>query len=152
MTIPGPSRIEQAIAHIVATLQPTYAVGGRIWRDRAEALVQAELPALVVYPENSPRMPDTTCRDLWNVLVIVDILVSGGPVSQVADPIWCDVYARLMADQSVGGHASGIEPFPRGEGNVPALQWIRESAENQPGVLSTAWLVRVRTMGADVTQ
>lgn len=152
MTVPGPSRHEQAIAQIVTTLQATYGVGGRVWRDRAEALARSELPALVIYPENAPRLPETTCRDSWAMLVMVDILVDGGAVSQVADPIWCDVHALLMADPSLAGHSSGIEPFPRNEGNVPALQWIREAGDNQPGVLSTAWLVRIRTMGGDVTQ
>ena len=146
MPQPGPSRIELAIRQIKTILTPTDGINGRIWRDREEAFnVERELPALVIYPERSLRIPATTCRDLWDLVVMVDICVAGGPVSELADPIWCDVHARLMVDPM------GLEPAPPGEGRPPALQWIRVDGEGRPGILSTAWLVQVRTMGGDVT-
>ena len=146
------SKHERIISQIMTTLAGADGVTGRVWRDRSEAFARAELPALCVYWEEAQLDPDTTCRGTWLIRVMVDILVDGGPVGQVADPIWCSVHSLLMADQTVGGHASGIEPFPRSMGNTPAAKCESVPGENQPGVLSTAWLVRARTMIGDITQ
>lgn len=152
MTTPNPSKQELAIQRIMLTVAGAYGVTGRVYRERTEALARGEVPAIVVYPMLAIRDPDTTCRDSWIVRVHCDIMVGGGPTSGQADPIWSSMHALLMADQSVGGTANGIEPWPRSEGGQPALQWERVEGENQPGVLSTAWLLRVRTMQGDVTQ
>lgn len=146
------SKHERIISHIMTTLAGADGVTGRVWRDRSEAFARGELPALCVYWEDAPTEQDTTCRNTWFIKVIVDILVDGGPVGQVADPIWCSVHSLLMADQTVGGYANGIEPYPRTMGNTPAVQTERVAGENQPGILSTAWLVRARTMSTDITQ
>lgn len=145
------SRQELAIREIMTILAGAAGVTGRVYRERTEAFVRGEFPAIVVYPVAATRDPDSTCRDTWNLRVHCDILVSGGPTSELTDPIWVSAHALLMANQSLGGHATGIEPWPRSEGGPPALQWERPDGENNPGILSTAWLVRVRTMEGDVT-
>ena len=146
------SRHLQCLEHIETQLKTLPIITGGVWFERTDAFLRGFENAINIRPDLAPLEPDSTCRGTWTMRLYVDILVELGPVMKVADPIWCAVHSLLMADQSVGGTANSIEPFPRTEGNEPAVRWLPVDGENQPGVLSTAWLVRVRTMEGDLTQ
>lgn len=148
------SRQELAIRQILLTLATVPEIAGtppRVFRERKEAF-RGQLPAIVVYPTSAARSPDTTCRDTWRLRIQCDILVAGGPTSALTDPIWTSMVPLLMADQSVGGNAVGIELWPDTEGGPPAIEWEPVEGDNDQGVMRTAWLLRVRTMESDVTR
>mgnify|MGYP003349111890 CR=1 FL=1 len=115
-------------------LASTAGVNGRVFRDRWEALARNEMPAIVVEPQvesdDLAVVPFTTVTQT----VSVDILVSGSPLSTLADPIRIDAHRRLMTDQSLGGIAMTIEPAGR--------TW--EGVSGELGVLHCAYAVMYR--------
>jgi len=150
VTVPGPSRCEQILQHLTGTspgggiLGATYGVSGRVYRDRAEAFARGELPALLVEPEaDQPDPGHTTCRTRWTLTVHVLILISGGAVSRLADPIRCDIYRIMMADQSLGGLATAVRPI--------VTQWQPEKGNEGPGLVDMGFQVEYRTTEDDLT-
>ncbi len=150
MTVPGPSRCEQILQHLTGInpgggiLGAAYGVSGRVYRDRAEAFARGELPALLVL--SGPDNPDpghSTCSIKWTLTLHVLILISGGAVSRLADPIRCDIYRIMMADQSLGGLATAVRPIP--------TQWQPEKGNEGPGLVDMGFQVEYRTKEEDLT-
>ncbi len=150
MTVPGPSRCEQILQHLTGInpgggiLGAAYGVSGRVYRDRAEAFARGERPVLLVEPEaDQPDPGFTTCRTRWTLTVHVLIMISGGAVSRLADPIRCDIYRIMMADQSLGGLATAVRPIP--------TQWQPEKGNEGPGLVDMGFQVEYRTKEEDLT-
>ena len=136
------SKSERILAAIEATLAPTAGISGRVFRDRWEALARAEMPAIVIEPQSEdPQIAAIPYTDS-TLLVTVDILISGSPLSTLADPIRVNAHARLMADRTLGGLAHSIDPAP--------VAWSGEPGEI--GILSLSYRVPFRTLTTDLTQ
>lgn len=141
------SKSEQILQHIETLLAGVSEVGGRIYRDRIEALQRTELPALVILPDmETGEYGYTTCRTSWTQLVRILIGVNGG-VSTTADPIRVAIHSAITADQTLGGLATYCR-VPQGK---PAAEWMPEKGDGQPGMLVLSYEISFRTLDSDLT-
>lgn len=149
MTIPGPSRTEQIQAYLETALEAVYGIDGRVFRDRGDAIGPGEVPCLSMDAIQEVAEPGSTCHVKNFLLLRIGIHVSGGPVSQVADPYRVSVHDVLMADRTVGGLASDIK---RVMGRSPAAtKWETDRSDGQRGICDVFYVVEFRTLETDLT-
>ena len=130
------SKSETILARIATVLGPTAGISLRVFRDRWEALARNELPALVIEPQSENDDILTTTETVTTTLAVnVDILISGAPLSTLADPIRVSLHSLLLADATLRGLVISIYPTGR--------QWDAQSGEI--GVLRCSYAVRYRT-------
>jgi hypothetical protein len=135
------SKSERILAAIEAALTPTAGISGQVFRDRWEALARNEMPAIVVEPQSeSDEVPDVGPVNT-DLVVSVDVLISGAPLSTLADPIRVDAHARLMAATFTG--LGVIHIYPTGR------QW--DAVSGEIGVLRCSYAVRYRSSLSDLT-
>jgi hypothetical protein len=135
------SKAERILAAIVTAITPTAGISSRVFRDRWEAVARSEMPCIVIEPlSESDEVPDVgpVSTDL---VVSIDVLISGAPLSTLADPIRVDAHARLMAASFTGLGVIHIYPQAR--------DWKAEPGEI--GILSCSYAVRYRTLLSDLT-
>lgn len=136
------SKSERILAAIAAALASTAGISGRVFRDRWEAVARGEMPCLVVEPlGEEPGLTSLPFSD-FALTVSVDILISGSPLSTLADPIRVDAHARLMADRTLGGLCHSVDPGP--------TEWKGEAGEI--GILGMSYRIPYRTLTTDLTQ
>jgi hypothetical protein len=136
------SKAERILQAIEAVLTPTAGISARVFRDRWEAVARNEMPCLVVEPTGEePGQVSVPFTD-YTLTIAVDILISGSPLSALADPIRVDAHARLMADRTLGGLTHSIDPGPS--------EWKGEPGEI--GILSLTYRVPFRTLTEDLTK
>lgn len=136
------SKAERILAAIATAITPTTGISSRVFRDRWEAVARSEMPCLVVEPQGEePGIVSIPFTD-YVLTVAVDILVSGSPLSALADPIRVDLHSRLMADRTLGGLTHSVDPGPS--------EWRGEPGEI--GILSLTYRIPFRTLTADLTQ
>ena len=136
------SKTEQILTAIQATLAGTSGVSTRIYRDRWEALARNEMPALVIHPETEDQQLTTIPFTQSTLTVAIDVLISGSPLSTLADPTRVSLHSKLMADRSLGGLAFDVMPG--------GIAWDADSGEI--GILQCRYLISFRTLTADLTQ
>ena len=144
------TRTEQILEHLTGTttgggiLGTAAGVGGRVYRDRAEAFAQQELPALAVFPQrDEPTTEFSTCRTRWVLTLRILVVINGVPVSRLADPIRASIHALLMAEKTLGGLAMTVRPGP--------AQWEPDKGNDSPGVLDLTYQVEYLTDQDDLT-
>ena len=136
------SKSETIMARIKAVLDPTTGVSGRVFRDRWEALARNEMPAIVIEARGEDDAVLTTTETLTTTLIVsVDVLISGAPLSTLADPIRVDLHSRLVADATLQGLVISIYPTGRA--------W--DAVSGEIGVLRCSYAVKYRTTLADLT-
>jgi hypothetical protein len=136
------SKAERILAAIVTAITPTTGISSRVFRDRWEAVARNEMPCIVVEPlGEEPGIVSIPFTD-YVLTVAVDILISGSPLSALADPIRVNLHSRLMADRTLGGLTHSIDPGPS--------EWKGEPGEI--GILSLSYRIPFRTFTADLTQ
>ena len=136
------SKTERILAAIQTTLAGTDGVGARIYRDRWEALARNEMPALVIHPETEDQQLTTIPFTQSTLTVAIDVLISGSPLSTLADPTRVSLHSKLMADRSLGGLAFDVIPA--------GVTWDADSGEI--GILRCSYQISFRTLTADLTQ
>jgi hypothetical protein len=99
------------------------------------------MPCLVVEPQGESDEVPTVGPINTDLTVSIDILISGSPLSTLADPIRVDMHSRLMAATFAGLQV--IHCYPQ------ARQWQAEPGEI--GILSSSYSVRYRTLLSDLT-
>jgi len=135
------SKSERILAAIEAALTPTAGISSRVFRDRWEAVARSEMPCIVVEPlSESDEVPDVGPVNT-DLVVAIDVLISGSPLSTLADPIRVDAHARLMAATFSG--LGVIHVYPQGR------EWKAEPGEI--GILSCSYAVRYRSSLSDLT-
>ena len=134
---------EQILLALESTLASTAGVGGRVYRDRAEAFIRAECPALLIEPDTEIRAGETTCCTDRMLRVRIVILTRDGAVSKIADPIRVSVHALLFANATINGLATTLR-----QANV---QWEPESGDGQPGYCVLSYEIGLRTLTTDLT-
>lgn len=150
------TRTEQILEHLTGTttgggiLGTAAGVGGRVYRDRAEAFAQPgrtlrqELPALAVFPQlDDPTTEFSTCRTRWVLTLHILVVISGGSVSKLADPIRASIHSLLMAEKTLGGLAMTVRPGP--------ARWEPDKGNDSPGVLDLTYQVEYLTDQDDLT-
>lgn len=138
------SKREQILAAATVALQGTTGVGTRIWRSRLEAFQRSEAPAIVVEPgtDEAAAPSASNCWIDWTFTLVVAVYTRGHLPEQLADPIVCDVHAKLMADRSLGGLAMDLWPI----GVEPAFE-----KADRPALWSLlTYRVRYRTSTTDL--
>ena len=135
------SRSETILAAIEAALAPTAGIGGRVFRDRWEAVARNEMPCIVLQPRSESDEVISNCKINTDLDFTVDVLISGAPLSTLADPVRVDAHSRLMAETFAG--LSVIHCYPQGR------VWDPESGEI--GVLRCSYTLRYRTQLSDLT-
>jgi hypothetical protein len=143
------SKTEQILQALQATLADTEGVNGRVYRDRAEAFIRAECPAILIEPDTETTTGETTCSTDHMLLLRIAILVRDGAVSQVADPIRVSVHSLLFANPTIDGLASIIRPARTN--NQPSVQWEPGRGDGEPGVCVLSYEIGFRTLTADLT-
>ena len=135
------SKSERILAAIATALAPTAGISSRVFRDRWEAVARNETPCIVIEPQGeSDEVPEVGPINT-DLTVSIDILISGSPLSTLADPIRVDAHARLMAASFTGLGVIHVYPQNR--------QWQAESGEI--GILQASYAVRYRSSLSDLT-
>ena len=135
------SKSERILAAIATALAPTAGISSRVFRDRWEAVARNETPCIVIEPQGeSDEVPEVGPINT-DLTVSIDILISGSPLSTLADPIRVDVHARLMAASFTGLGVIHVYPQNR--------QWQAEPGEI--GILQASYAVRYRSSLSDLT-
>ena len=144
------TRNEQILEHLTGTtvgggiLGAADGVDSRVYRDRAEAFAQEELPALVVFPDlDDPTTEFSTCRTRWVLTLHILVLINGSPVSRLADPIRASVHQILMAEKTLGGLAMTVRPGQ--------ARWEPYKGNGAPGVLDLIYQIEYLTDQDDLT-
>jgi len=136
------SKSEQILAAIATALAPTAGISSRVFRDRWEAVARNEMPCIVIEPlGEEPGQTSIPFTD-YTLAVAVDVLVSGSPLSTLADPIRVNAHSRLMADRTLGGLTHSVDPGPS--------EWKGEPGGG--GILSLSYRIPFRTRTEDLTQ
>lgn len=138
------SRTEQILLALQAALisQSTVA-NGRVYRDRAEAFLRAECPAVLIEPRAEPWQGETTCRTDRLLTVEITIAVRDGAVSLVSDPIRSSIHDLIYSDATLQGLVSTIR--------LSNTQWSTETGDGLPGVCVLTYQFGLRTLTADLT-
>jgi hypothetical protein len=139
------SRSEAILAGTKAILDAglTGAAAATVYRDRAEALARNELPA-VALDWDTQSDAATTHRTLTTTMPLeVDILISGAPLTLLADPIWVRAHELLMAE------ATGVPSLPGVIGIMPTGRQS-ERVSGEIGVLRCSYTVMYQTFQLNV--
>jgi hypothetical protein len=130
-------------AKLILAAGLTGAVAATVYRDRAEALAREEMPAVALDWDTQSDAP-TTHRTLTTTMQLeVDILISGSPLTLLADPIWVAAHALLMAE------ATGVPSLPGVIGIIPTGRQA-ERVSGEIGVLMCSYAVTYQTFQLDV--
>jgi hypothetical protein len=132
---------ETILARIATVLGPTAGISSRVFRDRWEAVARNEMPCIVIEPISESDEVPAVGPVNTDLTVSIDILISGSPLSTLADPIRVDMHSRLMAATFTG--LGVIHVYPQ------ARQWQAEPGEI--GILSCSYAVRYRSSLSDLT-
>jgi len=135
------SKSEQILAAIATALAPTAGISSRVFRDRWEAVARNEMPCIVVEPLSESDEVPAVGPISTDLVVSIDVLISGAPLSTLADPIRVDMHSRLIAATFTGLGVIHVYPQSR--------EWQAESGEI--GILSSSYAVRYRSSLSDLT-
>jgi hypothetical protein len=138
------SRCELILRALLTSLNGLATVTPRIYRSRQEAFGRAAAPALVVEPvSNEPQPNRAGVTTMPHHLEVRLLLLIDDPIpDQAADPILVDIHNRFMADVTLGGLASNIEPGTTTWGMEP----------DGVAVVETHYVVKYRTLIKDLTR
>jgi hypothetical protein len=135
------SKAERILAAIVTAITPTTGISSRVFRDRWEAVARSEMPCIVVEPLSENDEVADVGPVNTDLVVAIDVLISGAPLSTLADPIRVDMHSRLMAATFAGLQVIHVYPQSR--------EWKAEPGEI--GILSCSYAVRYRSSLSDLT-
>jgi hypothetical protein len=139
---------EQVIAAATSVITAAAGVGGRVYRDRSEALARPETPAVLIEPDMmSADDRHSNCRTSWTLILRVIIIVRGGSVSLLADPIRVAIHNALMANVTLDGLAMALRPAR----SAPAVDWDHDQGDNRPGMCILSYEIEHRSMTVDLT-
>jgi len=139
------SRSEIILAGTKAILEAglTGAAAATVYRDRAEALARNELPA-VALDWDTQSDAATTHKTLTTTMSLeVDILISGAPLTLLADLIWVRAHELLMAE------ATGVPSLPGVIGIMPTGRQA-ERVSGEIGVLRCSYTVTYQTFQLNI--
>jgi hypothetical protein len=139
------SRSEAILAGTKAILEAglTGAAAAAVYRDRAEAFARGEMPAVAIDWDTQSDAA-TTHKTLTTTMPLeVDILISGTPLTLLADPIWVRAHELLMAE------ATGVPSLPGVIGIMPTGRQA-ERVSGEIGVLRCSYAVMYQTFQLNV--
>jgi len=138
------TRRERILRAITTALTGTTGVGTRIYRSRVTALARQESPAIVIEPISDTAEQNTALPRLdWSLTVRIAVVVRGDVPDQLADATVQSLHAKVMADLTLGSYAIDVQP--------QSVNFELIDADQPAGVISCDFLVRYRTLVADLT-
>ncbi len=137
------SKREQILAALATSLAATPSIGANVYRSRAAGALRAETPMVILEPLQDSASEPTIYYVDWQLITRLTILARGSIPDQVADPVVTAVYARMMADLTVGGLAYDVEP--RG------VTWQIGDADAESVEIMCDFVVKYRTALQDMT-
>jgi hypothetical protein len=141
MTSRSEAILEGAKLILVAGL--TGSAAASVYRDRAEAVARNETPAVVIDWDTQSDTA-TTHKTLTTTMQLeVDIMISGSPLTLLADPIWVKAHELLMAE------STGVPNLPGVIGIVPTGRQA-ERVSGEIGILRCSYAVSYQTFQLDV--
>jgi hypothetical protein len=141
MTSRSEAILEGAKLILVAGL--TGSAAATVYRDRAEAVARNETPAVVIDWDTQSDTA-TTHKTLTTTMQLeVDIMISGSPLTLLADPIWVKAHELLMAE------STGVPSLPGVIGIIPTGRQA-ERVSGEIGILRCSYAVSYQTFQLDV--
>ena len=139
------SRSEAILAGTKAILDAglTGAASATVYRDRAEAIARNEMPAVALDWDTQSDAETSHVTLTTSMRLEVDILISGTPLTLLADQIWTKAHELLMAP-------TGVPSLPGVVGITPTGRQA-ERASGEVGVFRCSYDVRYQTFQLDVT-
>jgi hypothetical protein len=139
------SRSEAILAGAKAILDAglTGAAAATVYRDRAEAVARNEMPAVALDWDTQSDAETTQVTLTTTMRLEVDILISGTPLTLLADPIWTKAHELLMAP-------AGVPSLPGVVGITPTGRQA-ERASGEVGIFRCSYDVRYQSFQLDVT-
>ncbi len=103
------------VGAMVAALSAGPAIAGQVSRIKLRPISKENPTAIVVRPADAgvEQGAGAGVPLIWGTVIAVSCYARGAasaPADQALDPVLRDAFARLMADQSLGGLAGGINP------------------------------------------
>ena len=140
------SRSETILAGIKSILDAglTGAAAATVYRDRAEAIARGEMPAVAIDWDTQSDDVTSHATLTTTMPLEVDILISGTPLTLLADPIWAKAHELLMAE------ATGVPSLPGVIGIIPTGRQA-DRVSGEIGVLRCSYAVQYGTFQLDVT-
>lgn len=142
------TKTENILAAVKTALTGTTGVSTRIYRDRVVALTRNETPALVIEPISNSCEQNTGLNHLdWDLQLRVLIIARGSTTVspyQAADPSLESLHAKMLATTTLGGLAIDVKPLGH--------DYVLEDGDLPTAVISTNWVIKYRTLYADLSQ
>ena len=136
---------ETIVARILTVVTPTTGISNRAYRDRVTALSRTEMPSILVEAVSDGAEQTSSINSLdWTLTVKCSVMVQSSNPVTAADGIVENMHSRLMADVTLNGNAVDITPSGVTVEVIDADQAI--------GVIGCDYIVRYRTLTADLTQ
>ena len=130
-------------AKLILAAGLTGSAAASVYRDRAEAVARNETPAVVIDWDTQSDTA-TTHKTLTTTMQLeVDIMISGSPLTLLADPIWVKAHELLMAE------ATGVPSLPGVIGIIPTGRQA-ERVSGEIGILRCSYAVSYQTFQLDV--
>jgi hypothetical protein len=139
------SKSEQILAGAKTILDAglTGSAAATVYRDRAEAVARNETPAVVIDWDTQSDSA-TSHKTLTTTMQLeVDIMISGSPLTLLADPIWVKAHELLMAE------STGVPSLPGVIGIIPTGRQA-ERVSGEIGILRCSYAVSYQTFQLDV--
>ena len=137
------TRRETILQAFVSALAGTAQVGSRIYRSRAQALIRAEAPALIVEPLDDNPVNEVLPKLDWRLNVQVAVYTRGTPADQLADPIVESIHTKLIGDAALQALVTGLRPGP--------VRFLAVDGDQDAGITSLVYEVRYRTSFANLS-
>ena len=102
------SKREQIMQALVTALAGTTGVGTRVFRSRSQALTRDESPSVVVMPVQEQAVEDAIGQIDARLTVQVAVYQRGNVPDSLADATVESAFAKVMADETLGGLAIDI--------------------------------------------
>ena len=142
------TKTENILAAVKTALAGTTGVGTKIYRSRVVPLTRNETPALVIEPINNTCEQNTGLSHLdWNLQLRVLIIVRGSTTvsaDQAGDPTLQSLHTKMLASTTLNGLAIDVQPLGH--------DYVLQDGDLPTAVISTNWLIKYRTLYADLTQ
>lgn len=132
------SAFSTIVAAVVALLNVAPAVAsGNITRASERDVAQTATTAVAVRIESAePERIVIKSLD-WSSVIAIDVYARGDAPDSVADPILAAIYARIMADPTLGGTVIDCQP--------QAITWDYAAADTDLCVCTARFAVQHRT-------
>lgn len=138
------TRREQILSALATSLASVSGVNGRVYRSRVEPIARNESPAVIVEPvQDQAAIPDVLGRINWRMTVRVTVYVRANIPDQAADSIVQSVYAKMMADPTVGGYAMDTHPV--------STSFEMVEADVAAGIVTNEFEIFYQTSFADIS-